>query len=155
MYLKLQRRQVFLVAQPIECGMNLPRVAVKSFLGSKSSKQDNRGRPPILIEEYTQFLIKCVDSNAVSTVDLAIDELCKAFLDLRISVNAVYKHMRTKYNLTLKRAEILRKERDSDTTIRKRKLYIEKCKENNADYQKNCVFIDEAGFNLHSMRNRA
>ncbi|KAG0931028.1 hypothetical protein G6F57_010864 [Rhizopus arrhizus] len=62
--------------------------------------------------------------------------------------------MRTKCNLSLKRAEILREERDSDT-IQKRKLYIEKSKENNVDYQKSRVFIDEAGFNLHIMRNRA
>ncbi|KAG0781175.1 hypothetical protein G6F21_011780 [Rhizopus arrhizus] len=47
--------------------------------------------------------------------------------------------MRTKCNLSLKRAEILREERGSDT-IQKRKLYIEKY---------------EAGFNLHIMRNRA
>ncbi|KAI7902992.1 uncharacterized protein BX663DRAFT_551849 [Cokeromyces recurvatus] len=39
------------------------------------------------------------------------------FPDLRISVNAVYKHMRTKCNLYLRRAEILREERDPDTTI--------------------------------------
>lgn len=136
--------------------MNLTRVVVKSFLGSKkNSKHDNRGRPPILIEEHTQFLIKYIDSNAASTVDLAHDELCRAFPGLKISVNAVYKHMRMKCNLSLKRAEILREERDSDTIIRKRKLYIEKCKENNVHYQMNCVFIDEAGFNLHIMRNRA
>ena len=116
-------------------------MAVKSFLGSKkkSSKHDNRGTPPILFEEHTQFLIKYIDSNAASTVDLAHDELCKAFPGLRILVNAVYKHMRTKCNLSLKRAEILHEERDSDATIRKRKLYIEKCKENHVDYQKNCV----------------
>lgn len=120
----------------------------------KSSKHDNRGRPPILIEEHTQFLIKYIDSNVASTVDLVHDELCKPFPGLRISVNVVYKHMGTKCNLSLKGAEILRKERDSDTTIRKRKLHIEKCKENNVDYQKNCVFIDEAGFNLHIIRNR-
>jgi hypothetical protein len=108
-----------------------------------------------LREEHTQFLVNYIDLNATSTVDLAYDELFKAFPSLKISVNAVYKHMRTKCNLSLKRAEILREERDSDTTIRKRKLYIEKCKENNDDYQKNCVFIDEAGFNLHIMRNRA
>ncbi|KAG1206726.1 hypothetical protein G6F35_011149 [Rhizopus arrhizus] len=90
--------------------------------------------------KHTQFLIKYIDSNAASTVDLAHDELCKAFPGLRILVNAVYKHMRTKCNLSLKRAEILHEERDSDATIRKRKLYIEKY---------------EAGVNLHIMRNRA
>ena len=121
----------------------------------KRSKQDNRGRSPILIEEHTQFLIKYIDLNVASTVDLAYDELCQAFPGLKISVNAVYKHMRTKCNLCLKRAKILCEKRNSDMTIRKRKLYIEECKENNVDYQKNCVFIDETGFNLHIMRNIA
>lgn len=58
-------------------------------------------------------------------------------------------------NLLLKRAEIIREECESNKTIKKRKLYIERCKEHNVDHQKNCVFIDEAGFNLHIMRNRA
>ncbi|KAI7863901.1 hypothetical protein BDF14DRAFT_1699869, partial [Spinellus fusiger] len=91
----------------------------------RSSKHDNCGRPPILIKEYIQFLTKYIDSNTVSTVDLAHDELFKAFPGLGILVNAVYKHMRTKY------------------------------KENNVDYQKSCVFIDKAGFNLPTMQNRA
>ncbi|KAG0746882.1 hypothetical protein G6F57_004815 [Rhizopus arrhizus] len=47
----------------------------------KRSKQDNRGRSPILIEEHTQFLIKYIDLNVASTVDLAYDELCQAFPD--------------------------------------------------------------------------
>ncbi|KAL0086171.1 hypothetical protein F4703DRAFT_1736950, partial [Phycomyces blakesleeanus] len=75
--------------------------------------------------------------------------LCKPFPGLRISVNGVYKHMRTKFNLSLKRVEILREKRYSDTAIRKGKLYIKKCKENDVDHQKNCIFIDETGFNLH------
>ncbi|KAI7903001.1 uncharacterized protein BX663DRAFT_569045, partial [Cokeromyces recurvatus] len=83
----------------------------------KNVKHDNRGRLPILFEEHIQFLIKYIESNAVSTVDLAHNELCKAFPGLRISVNAVYKHMRTKCNLYLRRAEVLREERDPDTTI--------------------------------------
>ncbi|EIE90043.1 hypothetical protein RO3G_14754 [Rhizopus delemar RA 99-880] len=121
-------------------GRDLPGFQKKK---KHTHKQDNRGWLPILREEHTQFLVNYIDSNAASTVDLAYDELCKAFPGLEISVNAVYK------------AEILREEHDPDTTIRKRKLYIEKCKENNVNYQKNRVFVDEEGFNLHIMRNRA
>ncbi|KAG0755266.1 hypothetical protein G6F24_011945 [Rhizopus arrhizus] len=126
-------------------GCLVPEAAKKASIPRSTAYRmwnefNERDGPRILIEEHTQLLIKYIDSNAAPTVDLAHDELCKAFPGLRSSVNAVYKHMRTKCNLSLKRAEILCEERDSDTTIRKRKLYIEKY---------------EAGFNLHIMRNRA
>ncbi|KAG0982027.1 hypothetical protein G6F29_006620 [Rhizopus arrhizus] len=141
---KLQQENSFLESG----GRELPEL-------QKNTKQDNREWPPVLREEHIQFLVNYIDSNATSTVDLAHDELCKAFSGLKISVNAVHKDMRTKCNLYLKRTEILCEKRVSDTTIRKRKLYVEKCKENNVDCQKNCVFIHEAGFNLYIMRNPA
>ncbi|CAO3664015.1 unnamed protein product [Rhizopus stolonifer] len=48
----------------------------------KNKGQDNRGRPPILKEEHSQFLINYIGLNAASTVDLAHDELRKAFPSL-------------------------------------------------------------------------
>ncbi|EIE79533.1 hypothetical protein RO3G_04238 [Rhizopus delemar RA 99-880] len=47
------------------------------FNESGGSKQDNRGGPSILIEEHTQLLIKCIDSNAASTVNLAMTSYVK------------------------------------------------------------------------------
>ncbi|ORE21063.1 hypothetical protein BCV71DRAFT_174536, partial [Rhizopus microsporus] len=87
-------------------------------------QKSNMGRLPVLNEEHSQFLINHIDMHAAPTVDLAHHELCKAFSDLKISVNAVYK------------AEILREERDPDKTILKRELYIEKCIKRGVDYQK-------------------
>lgn len=77
-------------------GRDLPGFQKKK---KHTHKQDNRGWLPILREEHTQFLVNYIDSNAASTVDLAYDELCKAFPGLEISVNAVYKYVRTKCNI--------------------------------------------------------
>jgi hypothetical protein len=56
--------------------------------------------------------------------------------------------------LTLKKLEKLPAARNSDRVLRVRKEKVEEWEANpEIDYSKNCVFIDEAGFNLHTQRN--
>jgi thymidine kinase len=46
-------------------------------------------------------------------------------------------------------------DRDVTRTIELRYKIITEWKAAGADFQKNCVFIDEAGFNSHQIRSRA
>jgi thymidine kinase len=46
-------------------------------------------------------------------------------------------------------------ERDAEKTLRLRFDIVSKWKEIGADFQTNCVFVDEAGFNTHMIRGRA
>jgi hypothetical protein len=56
--------------------------------------------------------------------------------------------------LTLKKLEKLPAARNSDRVIRLRREKVEECEATlELDYGKNCIFIDEAGFNLHTQRN--
>jgi transposase len=56
--------------------------------------------------------------------------------------------------LTLKKLEKLPATRNSDRVLRLRRERIEEWEATpELDYGKNCVFIDEAGFNLHTQRN--
>ncbi|KAG1176101.1 hypothetical protein G6F70_000065 [Rhizopus microsporus] len=55
----------------------------------------------------------------------------------------------------LKQASKYNAERDSERTLRLRQELVSKWKEICVDFQKNCVFIDEAGFNSQMMRGRA
>lgn len=86
---------------------------------------------------------------ASSTVDSAHHELHKAFTDLKISVNTVYKHTLSKCNFSLKRAEILPEKHNSIGI-----LCIEDCIEC-IDYdQKSHVLISDVSFSLCIMQNR-
>lgn len=106
-------------------------------------------------EEHTRFLIGLVDSNPCVTVSMAKEELCKLFEDLQISESGLRKHMTEKIRLSLKNSSLYTMDRDTNRTIGLRYKIITEWKAYGVDFQKNCVFIDEAGFNSHQIRSRA
>src|ERR1700730_11710646 len=80
--------------------------------------------------------------------------LCEAFPGLSISISALHRHLVRKCKLTLKKLEKLHAARNSDRAL---KLRMEKIEEweamSDMDFARNCVFIYEAGFILHTQRN--
>lgn len=57
-------------------------------------------------------------------------------------------------HFTLKKLEKITAARNSDRVIALRKAIIEQFQSmEDLDFAKNCVFVDEAGFNLHTQRN--
>ena|ERR1700722_3261039 len=80
--------------------------------------------------------------------------LCEAFPGLSISISAFHRYLVHKCKLTLKKLEKLHAARNSDRAL---KLRMEKIEEWEAmsemDFARNCVFIYEAGFILHTQRN--
>ena len=80
--------------------------------------------------------------------------LCEAFPGLTISISALHRHLVQNCKLTLKKLEKLTAARNSDRVVALRKEKVEEWKATRSlDFCKNCVFIDEAGFNLHTQRN--
>lgn len=73
---------------------------------------------------------------------------------MKISISAIHRHLVHKHNITLKKLEKIPVARNSDRLIALRKATIEQYM-NDIDmhFSKNCVFIDEAGLNLHIQRN--
>ncbi|KAI8977667.1 hypothetical protein BDF20DRAFT_942795, partial [Mycotypha africana] len=88
-----------------------------------------------------------------NTTELKL-KLCKKFEGLKISISASHKHLVHKHNITLKKLVKIPAARNSDRVIALRKAIVEQYKSDaDMDFSKNCVFIDEAGFNLHTQRN--
>ncbi|CEJ05058.1 hypothetical protein RMCBS344292_19006 [Rhizopus microsporus] len=77
------------------------------------------------------------------------------FEGFTISFPALWKHLTEQCFFSLKQASKYNAERDSERTLRLRQELVSKWKEICVDFQKNCVFIDEAGFNSQMMRGRA
>ncbi|KAG0944558.1 hypothetical protein G6F57_002252 [Rhizopus arrhizus] len=96
-----------------------------------------RGRPrDKLTEEHSKFLVDYIEKNTTAI----LDELKLKFLH--------------KHNITLKKLEKIPAARNSDRAIALRKAIVEQYKSDaDMDFSKNCVFIDEAVFNLHTQRS--
>ncbi|KAG2215960.1 hypothetical protein INT45_010104 [Circinella minor] len=86
-------------------------------------------RPPTLISEHTAFLIEYYDKHVDAVLFEARDALYEQFTDISITLSGLHKHL-------VDKAADYSMEHDSEF-----------------DFEKRCVFIDEAGFNLHIRRN--
>ena len=112
------------------------------------------GRKAKLTECHSQFLIGYVDEHPAAILSDMRRALCEAFADLSISISALHRHLVQKCKLTLKKLEKLPAARNSDRVLRLRRQRVEDWEATpELDYSKNCVFIDDAGFNLHAQRN--
>ncbi|KAG2200873.1 hypothetical protein INT46_006435, partial [Mucor plumbeus] len=114
-----------------------------------------RNSPPKkFFPEHSAFLIKLFDENPSIVLEQAKEKLEQNFEGFSISLTGLHKHIREKCALSLKQASKYTIERDAPRTIDLRYDIINKWKEAGVD-QRNCVFIDEAGFNSQLIRSRA
>jgi transposase len=105
-----------------------------------------------LTEEHSQFLIYYIDEHPTAVLSDIRIALCEALPGLSISISALHRQLVQKCRLTLKKLQKLPAARNSDRMLMLRRERIEEW-EAFQSYDKNCVFIDEAGFNLHTQRN--
>ena len=63
--------------------------------------------------------------------------------------------MKEKIRLFLKSSSVHTMDRDATRNIEFRYKIITEWKAAGVDFQNNCVFIDEAGFNSHQIKSRA
>jgi transposase len=119
-----------------------------------SGRKPGAGRKAKLTECHSQFLIDYVDEHPTAVLLDIRTALYEAFPELSISISALHRHLIQKCKLTLKKLVKLPAARNSDRVLKLRRERIEEWEANpELDYRKNCVFIDEAGFNLHTQRN--
>ena len=107
-----------------------------------------------LTEEHSRFLVEYIDEYPAAVLSDIKHHLCEAFPGLTISISALHRHLVQNCKVTLKKLEKLTAARNSDRVVALRKEKVEEWKATRSlDFCKNCVFIDEAGFNLHTQRN--
>jgi transposase len=113
------------------------------------SKPNNRKLSP----EHTKFLADYFDSNVTGTLWQARDALYEKF-GFSLSLSAIHNHLVSHCTVTVKKLEKIPAARVTDRVINLRKQVVEEwAKDPEMDFTKNCVFIDEAGFNMHLRRN--
>ncbi|EIE80620.1 hypothetical protein RO3G_05325 [Rhizopus delemar RA 99-880] len=108
-----------------------------------------------LEKEHTKFLEEFIDNNSVVTLDRMVDALSDKFEGLSISKSGVDKHLKESCSYTLKRITKIPAKRNSPDVIELRFRAVEAwIKDSNISFMQNCIFIDEAGFNLHTVRSQ-
>ena len=70
---------------------------------------------------------------------------------LSVTQSGLHKHLVQKCGLTMKKLEKISEARNSPETIQARYEWVYAFQQTGIDFQK-CVFIDEAGFNMHMKR---
>jgi transposase len=116
-------------------------------------RSHSRGGNRKLFDEHTIFLIKFWDEKPSATLEEARQVLAIEFEGLDITLSGLRKHVIKHCRLTLKKLEKLPARRVSDDILDlRRKMVLEWKTDENLDYMSTCVFLDEAGFNMHLRR---
>jgi transposase len=115
----------------------------------------SKGTNAIMKEQHTLFIISIVNSYAPTTLEQMRRKLLKEYPELKVSKTAFYNHVRQHCALSFKRLEKLPEKRDSEEVrLKRREAVLEWMANKDLDFEKNYVFLDEAGFNLHISRSR-
>lgn len=117
------------------------------------AKQRGAIAKPKLNEDHEGFLKEYVDENPSSTLDDIMDQLTSSFMDLSVSKTSLHTFLKDECTLTFKIARKEGVERNSISKIQERFEFVTKVLESDIDYSSNCVFIDEAGFNINMKRS--
>src|ERR1700692_1451367 len=112
------------------------------------------GRKPKLTEVHSQYLLGFIDEYPTAVLDDIRQALYQRFPGLTISMSSLHRHLVQKCRVTLKKLQKLPAARNSNRVLRLRKEKVEDWESTpDLDFTRNCVFIDKAGFNLHTQRN--
>lgn len=108
-----------------------------------------------VLKGYTSFIVKLVDDFALMTLGQMKKELLKNCPDISTSKVQLCRHVKLQCTLNLKKLEKRTQSRKPDETFAKRKTTDQlKLDDSNMDFEKNCAFIDETGFNPFINRMR-
>ncbi|KAG2208789.1 hypothetical protein INT45_010949 [Circinella minor] len=105
-----------------------------------------------LIDEHSQFLESYVDEHLTCIIKDATHELCKAFEGLTINQSTVYRHVTEKLSFSLTQTQPKVAEQNSEDTIEARCQFVEYIIDNEIDFKKKCVFVDESRFKKNMVR---
>lgn len=123
--------------------------------GTIPQKKKGPKKSDDLKEDHTQFILELVDSFAAITLDEMRLQLLDKFPELKISKSSFYRFIKDECCLSMKKLEKLTEYRLDPANIEKRRVAVQSwIDDTELDYEKNCLFIDEAGFNLHISRTR-
>ncbi|KAG2225439.1 hypothetical protein INT45_010075 [Circinella minor] len=107
-----------------------------------------------LNEAHKFHLINFFNEDCTATIQDAIEDLTAKFADLDIKKSRVAEFMKEECNLSIKVVSRHPVARNKEESLQKRADWVEKWVQNGMDYLKNCIFVDESGFDINMCRSR-
>lgn len=107
-----------------------------------------------LNEAHKSYLINFFDEDSTATIQDAVEDLTAKFADLDIKKSRVAEFMKEECNLSIKVVSRHPVARNKEENLQKRADWVEKWVQNGMDYLKNCIFVDESGFDINMRRSR-
>jgi transposase len=117
--------------------------------------QRNPGRPNSFTPEHEQYIQQILDKDSQLCADDIIGSLTSQFENFQISKSQMNHHLKNNMLISIKKPTFDPKIRNSDSNLQTRYEWFMKWKDSDPDYTKNCIFIDEAGFNINMRNNWA
>ncbi|CEJ00962.1 hypothetical protein RMCBS344292_18454 [Rhizopus microsporus] len=104
---------------------------------------------------HTDFLCEFYGKTPQAVLWQARDALLEAFHEISsITLSGLHRHLILHASLTLKKLEPIVSSRTALSNLKlRRDKVLEWKNDENMNWHENCVFIDEAGFNMHIRRN--
>lgn len=142
--------------------LDIPRETVAGIIkryeqtGSTSYQLLGGDLRSIIQEHHREFIVNAVDENNIITLAELKTKLVEQFSDIEnIAISTLCRHLKYVERLTLKRSTAMEEKRNDIVTLQKRKDFVMSLQPEGILYNKNCIFIDEAGFNINMVKGRA
>lgn len=139
-----------------------PRVAQRWWKAYKETGEapykksiSNPGPKSTFTDDHNDYLRDLVDDDPQLAVDDIVVKLAEKFEDFSISKSQLNHHLKNNMCLTVKKPTFEAEARNDDTNLQTRYNWFMQWKDSDLDFTKNCVFIDEAGFNINMRNNWA
>jgi transposase len=118
-------------------------------------KRRKTGRPHILHDEHKKAILECIDENPSIVLDEVMKKLKQMFTELKVSKTTLFDFVKQHCNLSLKKARLQPKDRNSEEKIQERLDWIRKWEKTDMNFTRNCVFLDESAFHINLKRSMA
>ncbi|EIE92067.1 hypothetical protein RO3G_16778 [Rhizopus delemar RA 99-880] len=99
-------------------------------------------------------LINFFNENPSAVIQDAVENLTKSFEGLEIKKSRVAEFMKEECNLSLKVVTRRPKARNNQKNLEARANWVKEWQQKGLHFMNNCVFLDEAGFDVNMRRSR-
>ncbi|KAG1509243.1 hypothetical protein G6F47_001604 [Rhizopus delemar] len=120
----------------------------------KKTNRTSKRAPSQLNESHKMHLINFFDENPSAAIQDAVENLTKSFEGLEIKKSRVAEFMKEECSLSLKVVTRHPKARNSQKNLEARANWVKQWQQKGLHFMKNCVFLDEAGFDVNMRRSR-
>lgn len=143
-----------------QLGIN-PRTAERWWKSYQTSgevpckKTANNGPKSSITADHEEYIERLIDQGPQIFAEDIIDDLTTKFEGFSISVSRLNRYLKNNMHISVKRPTFEAEKRNSIENLNTRYQWFMEWKDSNLDYTKNCVFIDEAGFNINTRNSWA